>query len=436
MDLSLPPPESDARSARTARLWAALRDRTFRSLRHRDYRLYFFGQLVSFVGSWTQSTALMWLVYDLTNDPIWPALLLVALVGPTLVLAPLAGSVADRVPKRSLVQVTQVCFLVTAVILTVTVGFGLATPVILLVIQFANGCVQAVDLPARLSFVPDLVPKEDLINAVSLGAMLFNSARFVGPAVTGLTFLLAGAAGFGPRTVAFGAAVCFALNAISFVAVLVALSRISVGGTRANGAGGRTSGWAGMSFLIVNPPLGMLVALTGFLCVFTWPVITLLPSFTRTVMKLEETAFSGFVSSLGIGALLAAFTAATFGSVRRRRRFLRVGAVVAALGVGGLSLSTTPDAAALSCAALGFGLILYLSTGQSTLQLNAPDAARGRVMALWAMTLSASAPLGHLVAGRCAQVWPVPVVLTVMFAGAAVSAAGIVVLASGKGLKA
>jgi Na+/melibiose symporter-like transporter len=433
VDPSLPPTESDARSAR---LWAALRDRTFRSLRHRDYRLYFFGQLVSFVGSWTQSTALMWLVYDLTNDPIWPALLLVALVGPTLLLAPAGGALADRVPKRTLVLVTQVCFLATALALTATVGFGYATPAVLFAIQLANGCVQAVDLPARLSFVPDLVPKEDLINAVSLGAMLFNSARFVGPALTGLIFLLAGTVDFGGRPVAAGAAVCFALNAVSFAAVLVALTRISVGGTRANGAGGRTSAWDGMSFLIVNPPLGGLVALTGCLCVFTWPVITLLPSFTRTVLGLEEKAFSGFVSSLGFGALLAAFTAATFGSVRRRRRFLRVGAVVAALGVGGLSVSTAPAAAALSCTALGCGLILYLSTGQSTLQLNAPDAARGRVMALWAMTLSASAPLGHLVAGRCAQVWPVPTVLTVMFAGAAISAAGIVALASGKGLKA
>lgn len=433
MDPSLPPTESDARPAR---LWAALRDRTFRSLRHRDFRLYFFGQLVSFVGSWTQSTALMWLVYDLTNDPIWPALLLVALVGPTLVLAPLAGSVADRVPKRSLVIVTQMGFLASAVILTGTVAFGLATPFVLFGIQLANGCVQAIDLPARLSFVPDLVPKDDLINAVSLGAMLFNSARFVGPALTGVIFLLSGAVDFGSRSVAVGAAVCFGLNSVSFAAVLVALTRISVGGTRTNGAGGRTSAWDGLHFLTANPPLGALVALTGCLCVFTWPVVTLLPSFTRTVIGLEEKAFSGFVSSLGLGALFAAFTAATFGSVRRRRRFLRVGAIVASLGVGGLSQSATPLAAGLSCAALGFGLILYLSTGQSTLQLNAPDAARGRVMALWAMTLSASAPLGHLVAGRCAQSWPVPTVLTVMFLGAAASAAGIVGLAAGKGLKA
>lgn len=428
-DEELPPPSE-------GRLWRLLRDRTFRSLRHRDYRLYFLGQLVSFVGSWMQSTALMWLVYDLTADPLWPALLLIALVGPTLVIGPFAGSIADRVPKRTLILATQSGFLATAILLTMLVAFGAISPVTLIMVQFVNGVIQAIDLPARLAFVPDLIPKADLINAVSLNAMLFNSARFLGPAATGVIYLLSGLGReFGIRPVMFGATVCFGINAVSYAAVLVALTRIAAGRTMSSRTGEPQSAWDGVRFLRANTPLGILVVLTGILCIFTWPVVTLLPAYTKTVVNLEEKAFSAFVSSLGLGALLAALTAATFGSVRKRRRFLAFGSIVATSGIGGLSLVSTPVAAGFSCSALGFGLILYLSTGQSTLQLNAPDALRGRVMALWAMTLSASAPIGHLIAGLAAQRWPVPTVLAVMACGAAMTAIGIVALTAGKGLK-
>jgi MFS family permease len=433
---SLSPPDEELPPPSEGRLWRLLRDRTFRSLRHRDYRLYFLGQLVSFVGSWMQSTALMWLVYDLTSDPLWPALLLIALVGPTLVIGPFAGSIADRVPKRTLILSTQSGFLATAILLTALVAFGAVSPFTLIAVQFVNGVIQAIDLPARLAFVPDLIPKADLINAVSLNAMLFNSARFLGPAMTGVIYLLSGLGReFGIRPVSFGALVCFSINAISYVAVLTALARISVGRTRSNRSGEPQSIWDGVRFLRSQPPLGLLVVLTGVLCVFTWPVVTLLPAYTKTVVNLEEKAFSALVSSLGLGALAAALTAATFGSIRKRRRFLIIGSLVATGGIGSLSLVSAPGMAAIACSALGFGLILYLSTGQSTLQLNAPDALRGRVMALWAMTLSASAPAGHLIAGLAAQHWPVPKVLTVMAIGAATVSVGIVALAAGKGLK-
>jgi MFS family permease len=397
--------------------------RTFRSLSHRDFRFYFSGQVISFVGSWMQSTALMWLVYDLTSDALWPAMMLVASVGPTLILGPLAGWLADRVPKRFLVITTQSLFLMTAVVLSVVVGCFEANPILLLTIQIINGLIQAMDLPARLSFVPDLIPKVDLINAVSLNAMAFNSARFIGPACTGLIYGLINS----PRSAALGATICFVINAVSYGVVILALCQIHAGGRgtqpKANPALG-----AGLRFLIENRSLGLLVILTGLLCVFTWPVLTLMPAFTKTVVGLQEKAFSLFVSSLGAGACVAAGVTATFGSVGRRRVLLSAGSVIGSLGVLGLAFVAQPMFVAVFCAMLGFGLITYLSTGQSTMQLRSPDAIRGRVMAYWAMTLSASAPIGHLLAGSAAQYWPVSSVLLVMGIGGLVTASLIAVL--------
>src|SRR5215831_13994436 len=131
-------------------MFATLRDTTFRSLRHRHYRRYFYGQLVSFTGSWMQSAALMWLMYDRTGDPRWPSWLLVAQVGPTLLLGAWGGHLADRWPKRDLVFRTQTAFLVNAVLLTALVATGLALPVLVLALQVVGGVIQAIDLPARL----------------------------------------------------------------------------------------------------------------------------------------------------------------------------------------------------------------------------------------------------------------------------------------------
>jgi MFS family permease len=402
-------------------LFAALRDTTFRSLRHRDYRRYFYGQIVSFTGSWMQSAALMWLMYDRTGDPRWPSWLLVAQVGPTLLFGPLGGALADRVPKRDLVIRTQTAFLVNAALLAAMVALDFAVPWLVLALMAMNGVIQAIDLPARLAFVPDLVPREDLINAVGLNSLLFNSARAVGPAIAGLFFVLANQVTTGHDAVTLGAACCFCLNALSFLAVLVALRTIRVPEQTGSKPPPGTA-WDGVRYLRDNRALGALVLLTLVVCIFGWPVITLLPAYTRTHLGFAEQSFSLLVSVLGAGALVGALATATFGVPERRRLFLLVGVSATAGGIFGLSLAADRLAAAGCCGCVGFGLVLFLSTGQSTLQMAAPDDKRGRVMALWAMTLGASAPLGHLIAGHYAAAFGVVPVLKGMALGAAVSA--------------
>jgi MFS family permease len=386
-------------------LWSALKETTFRSLRHRNYRRYFLGQIVSFTGSWMQSAALMWLLYDRTGDPRWPSWILVAQVAPTVLLGTWGGGLADRYPKRKLIFITQATFLVHATLLAALIAFNIVTPWFILALMVVSGVVQAVDLPSRLAFVPDLVPKEDLINAIGLNSLLFNSARAVGPALAGLLFLVAEAAipllPPGSNPVTLGAVTCFVVNALSFVAVLIALWGITEAGTSHNGHNRvRASAWDGFRYLAQNRLMGGLVLLTWIMCIFGWPLITVLPSYTKLSLNLSEQTYSLLVSSIGAGALIAALTTATFGTAGRRANFLVLGAIVAAIGLLVVSQAVHPVVASLGCTAVGFGLILYLSIGQSTLQLAVPDEKRGRVMALWAMTLSASAPVGHILAGE------------------------------------
>jgi len=416
----------DIRELRPRGFGHTLRHATFRSLKHRDYRIYFFGQLVSYIGSWMQSAALMWLVFEWTNDAFWPPLLLVATVGPTLFLGPVGGMLADRFPKKRVIFAAQCGFLLSSLSLVALLAAGYATPPALLIVAFINGVIQAADLPARLAFVPDLVPKDDLINAVSLNSLLFNSARAVGPGLAGLLFL---AAEWGPgRPVHTGALACFSINSLSYVAVLVALRKI---GERGEPVEHRERGefFAGLSYLRANPRLAALLGLTGLLSVFAWPTLTLFPAYSNFVLGHSEKEYSLLVSALGCGALIGALATATYGSVELRGRLLSAGAAFVAVGIAGLVFARAIAPAAACAATLGFGLILFLSTGQSTLQLSVEGVRRGRVMALWAMTLSASAPFGHLVFGEAARHHPLPDVFAVMAAGAGATALLVAALA-------
>jgi MFS family permease len=425
-------------TSRPPGLLTALRQATFRSLRHRNYRRYFFGQIISFTGSWMQNAALMWLMFDRTGDLRWPSYLLVAQVGPTVLLGTWGGHLADRWPKRMLVLRTQTAFLVNAIVLAVLVGTGLALPSIVLGLQVLTGIVQAIDLPARLAFVPDLVPKEDLINAIGLNSLLFNSARAVGPAITGVIFLAVDVViplfPDGTNPVTLGAIFCFGFNAISYIAVLVALRGIRVSGESPEALRSAPgSAWDGVRYLLGRPALAGLVLLTLVFCMFGWPVLTLFPGYTHLQLGLAEESYSFLVSALGAGALVGALATAAFGTTGRRGSFLILGAVTAAAGILGLSSVATLEAAAGFAACVGFGLILFLSTGQSTLQLAVDDGTRGRVMALWAMTLSASAPIGHLLAGLAAEAIGLAIVLRTMAIGVSVVAVGLAALTAWRG---
>jgi len=401
------PPHSDSLSPSSLR-W---RVETFRALRHRNYRLYFCGQFVSVTGSWAQSAALMWLAYELTHESRWPALVGAMQVLPTAVLGAWGGSLADRRPRRALIFLTQASLLLLAMLLGGLVLLGQVTPWHLLAVATAAGIVNAIDLPARLAFVIDMVGRDDLPNAIALNSMLFNLARMVGPIVSGILFTLVGRGGMGQTA----AGVCFLLNGLSFVAVLAALAWMelppinpSPKRKRGNVPLADASGsdiWVGFRYLGRHPRLILLLVLSGAMSLFGWPILSLLPAVADQRLRGSTEAYAWMLSAIGGGAGLASLVVASFSSSRMRRWFLAAGVCLASSSLLGLAMARSLSLAVGCCALLGCGLILFFPTSQSIMQLRSADHVRGRVMGIWSMVLSAAFPLGHLLAGNAADSW-------------------------------
>jgi MFS family permease len=375
---------------------------TFRALRHRNYRLYFWGQFISVTGSWAQSAALTWLAYDLTRESSWPALVGAMQVLPTFVLGAWGGSLADRWPKRSLIFLAQATLLFLAVLLGGLVLLGYVTPWHLLAVAIAAGIVNAIDLPARLAFVIDMVGRDDLPNAIALNSMLFNTARAIGPAVSAVLFGLAGAGETGQTA----AGVCFLLNGLSFVAVLAALAWMRlppVRRTELHSAPG--SLWAGFRYLARHPHLILLLLLSGAMSLFGWPILSLLPAVADQRLGESTGGYAWMLSAIGSGALIASLLVASYNSAVRRRWFLAAGVGLSASSLTCLAVARSLSVAVGCCAVTGCGLILFFATSQAIMQLNSDDHIRGRVMGIWSMVLSGAYPLGHLLAGWAADCW-------------------------------
>jgi MFS family permease len=389
---------------------------TFRALRHRNYRLYFFGQLISLVGTWVQTAALMWLAYDLTKESRWPAWIMAAQILPTFFLGGIGGLLADRLPKRGLIIGTQTALLVLALLLALLVMTREVAPWQLLVVNAASGLVNALDLPARLTFVMDMVGRGDLPNAVALNSLVFNAARLVGPLVASALLVL----GPGP---------CFLVNALSYLAVLVALLCMHVVETASAStiSMGSTIG-AAIVYITSRPGLALLFLLTAVVSVFGWPFQSLLPALAEKRLGLDKESYGLMLSGAGLGALMAALIVATFTSRSRRRLFLTAGIVVVVIGLLGLSATDRLAPAVVCCSLVGCGMILFLTTGQAIVQLSAGPDNRGRIMGFYAMVVSGAAPLGNLIVGPAADRWGVARVLLVQGLACAVAAVGVLAL--------
>jgi len=356
------------------------------------------GQGLSLVGFWMQSVAQGWLVYRLSGSAFALGVVAFASYAPVLCVAPVAGVAADRVRRHGLVVLTQVLLMLIALILGIVVATDRATVPIIVAAAAATGVVSAFDIPARQSFLVEMVGPEDLPGAIALNASIFNAARMVGPAVAGL---LVAEVGEGP---------CFLLNAASYLAVLVALWRMRLDQPAAAPTSAPTTGFlAGLRYVQSQPVLRTLLLLLGVVGSLGFPWGILLPVFAGKVFDVGPRGYGLLLAAAGIGAVLSGLRLASRRYSRlEQRRNLLIGLASLGAGVVGLALSRR-FALALGVQALaGFGMVRYAATTNTLLQLVVEDRYRGRVMGLYTVMFLGTAPLGSLVLGALAERFGAP----------------------------
>ncbi|MBO9336735.1 MAG: MFS transporter [Roseiflexus sp.] len=367
--------------------------RTFAALRYRNYRLWFFGQMVSLFGSWMQTTAQGFLVFQLTGSPAYLGYVGFAAGVPAWALTLYGGVVADRVPRRTLLIVTQIAQMALAFILAGLVFSGIVQPWHIIVLSLLLGVANAFDAPARLAFVRELVDKEDLTNGIALNATMFNLATTTGPAMAGVMYNLVGPAW------------CFMLNGISFLAVIGALwqMRIASGPVASRNASAWRDLREGLSYILHEPVVRTLIALVGATSCFGISFATLFPAWAVRILGGDATTTGLLQSARGLGALLGALLIASLGRFQFKGRLLTVGTFAFPLL---LILMTFTNRLWLTLAILvasGLAVILIMNLANALVQTLTPDALRGRVMAVYSMVFFGMMPVGALWVGVVAE---------------------------------
>ena len=380
--------------------------RGFVAMRHANYRRFWFGQIGSLVGAWMQSVAMPWLVLQLGGSPLQLGLVMAFMFGPSLFLAPLGGVLADRVDKRRALLVVNVIAMMQATTLFVLAATGAVEIWHVYLLALVAGFVNAVEMPVRQSFVAELVPREDLVNAIALSSTSFNLSRVIGPAIAGVTIA------------AFGVASNFGVNALSYLSVIVGLLLIRtdtlyrvprpavVPSVRASLA-------EGLRYAQATPTVLWPLVLLGGVAALAMNFQTLLPIFSRDAIGLDSGGYGALFAAMGAGSLAGSLMLA-FATNQRPLVKLIVGGGAAflvmlfALGF----VQTLPMAFALVIG-IGFASMLMVNTINVTIQNSIPDALRGRVMSLYVTVFAGSAPIGGLLAGAMAQAWGAPVAFSV-----------------------
>jgi MFS family permease len=398
-----------------------MRRRRFGLLQNRDFRLYWAGACVSFVGSWVQIVAMGLLVYRITGSKA--ALGLIGLAGglPTTAFMLFGGVIADRVNKRSLVLLTQSIFATTAFTLAALTWSGHIRIGHIVALSFVNGLTFAADGPARQAMIYDLVGKEELASGVALQSAAFNVARVIGPAVGSLLY-----AGLGPEW-------CFMVNGLSFAAIIWAILSIRTDLSRRGGAQGSVWGGflEGMRHLRANRLMRSVVSLTAVTSVFAFSAYsTLMPALAREMLHIPEddSRYGLLFSAIGIGSLTGALMVGRFAAAGRRGLLMLIGATTFALGLFGLAQAQQLWLALGMFVVIGLSAISQLATANTLTQSLAPESLRGRAVSTHMFAMAGLQPIGAFLAGNVAQRWGVPSALILGASVLAVFALGLMLL--------
>ena len=384
----------------------------FRALRHRDFQLFWVGQGISVGGTWMQTTAQSWLVYRLTSSPLALGLLTVAKFGPAVVIAPFAGLAADRLPRRKVLLLTQSASLVVASLLAALSLTGAIRVGHVMLLAFLQGCIDSFDMTVRQTFQMDLVGPEDLQSAVSLNSAAFNSARMVGPPIAGMLIAWLGE---GP---------CFALNAVSYLAVLISLFviRAAPAVRRADQQSVLGQISAGMRFSWKTPAVRSVLTAVALTSAIGLSANTLAPALARDILHSGSQGYGRLLLGVGIGSILGSLAAAAASTSHRASVVNFLMLCGQGLSLLGLGLSHAMPTAMLSLTLLGSMAAMQLSTCNAFLQTAAPPELRGRVVSIYVWIFQGLAPLGGFAAGWTAQHAGIP---------AAILGAGIICILAG-----
>jgi MFS family permease len=364
---------------------------------HRNYRLFFIGQAVSLVGTWMQQVAQGWLVLTLTGDPFWLGVVATAQFLPVMVLGLFAGILADVLPKRQTLLAVQAVMMVLAAVLAILTAAGVVEVWMIIVLALLLGCANAVDMPVRQAFAIEMVGPRDVGNAVAINSAMFNGARVVGPALAGLTIG------------AFGIAPAFAINAVSFLAVMVALSAMRdeelhrprlVPRPRSVGAVAENLR-EGLAFVRHTPIVLLSVTTVGLVATFGMNFQVVIPPLAQDVLGSDAAGYGFLMTASGLGALAAAVALVIGGRPRPIR--IALGAIVLGIASIALAASTSFPLSLLLMVPIGAGGIAMAATANATIQLAVPDGLRGRVMSVYTTVFSASMPVGGLMMGVIAS---------------------------------
>lgn len=365
---------------------------TFAALKHRNYRLWFVGQLVSLVGTWMQTTAQGYLVFQLTQSPAYLGYVGFAAGVPSWLFMLYGGVVADRLPRRRLLLLTQISMMILAFIQAALTFSGWIQPWHIVLLALALGVANAFDAPARQAFVVEMVGREELTNAIALNSSMFNLATVVGPAVAGLAYAF------------LGPAWCFTVNGVSFIAVITALLLMQLKPSQ----GRRTTAalddlMEGVRYTSTHLIIRTIVSVAAVISLFGLAFMTLMPAWATTVLHGDATTNGWLLGARGVGALVGALMIAAMGNFKGRGRLLTVGSFVFPLFVLFFAEVRWLPLSLLMLVGAGWGFMVLFNLANNLVQTLVPDELRGRVVSIYTLGFFGLMPLGALLAGWAAE---------------------------------
>lgn len=366
----------------------------FHALTHKNFRYYWFGQCVSLIGTWMQNIGQSWLVYTLTGSPF-----LLGLVGtiqflPVTIFSLFAGVVVDKFPKKKILIITQSISMMLALVLSILVFTHKVTYNHIIILALILGLTNTLDMPTRQSFIVEVVGKKDLMNAIALNSATFNLARILGPAIGAVLMSK------------LGAAWCFLLNGLSFVAVIYGLLQIEpIPYVRKKDTNNKILDEIkdGLKYIFKTPVLFKSVLMITVMGIFAFNYSVLLPVFTKNVLHQQEGTYGFLMSSLGIGSLIGALTVSLRSKSGPKTRVMLISSIVVSIMLMLTGISRVQYMTAISLAITGIFNIYFSTTANSTLQINSKDEYRGRVMSVYALVFAGSTPIGNFFSGVAAN---------------------------------